>query len=543
MNNSHPVSETTKGVSPQDLLNYLAVCIMMVCFSVVLVNTINSGIPTWKGGYIVFLALLVSIESLTTSRLVKNSTILNSNPLVTRISEWVVILIVVKIVKYLVSNPAQFLADLPRWRENFGTFFLSDDYLLVCVFLFFIWLLSFGFANCFSDLEEDKELFDLERQGFAQTNRPGARKNIMALIFGMGLAMLFFTTISNVNLRIVTLHSDAVRTNIALILLFFLMGFIILSQGQLSILRARWFIEDVPVNPLIRSRWVSYSILVVFIISLIALLLSFLPGSYALGLFDVIRSALNILFGIFTFFILIFAAIFNAVLSFLMSLFGKTTVPSAPSPQIPTPMPSIPPPPVANASWVEILKSILFWAIFLIIIIFAFRHFFSQRQGMWKSVHNFPLWTWLKMTFHWIAATFRRANHAVLSILDAGVSRVQALMKTKPIHIDPLLTISTHLPPRQRILLLYFSMIRWNNQNGFPRKGNQTPLEYARSLDANIPESKGDLDSITHAFIEARYTRHQLSLGDANQVQNALEHLQAIFREHLQQEKQAQGDP
>ncbi len=85
-------------------------------------------------------------------------------------------------------------------------------------------------------------------------------------------------------------------------------------------------------------------------------------------------------------------------------------------------------------------------------------------------------------------------------------------------------------------------MIHWNNRNGFPRKGNQTPSEYARALNSSLPESQMDLDAITKAFIEARYTRHPLTHEQADQVQTTLEHLQSVFREYLEHQQQVQGE-
>jgi hypothetical protein len=538
MDNNRLIPEKKGGTSAQSSLIYLAVCIMMVCFSIIIVNTVNSAIPTWNGTYLVILAFLVAAESLTTNRLIKKSTILNANPVAARISEWIVILIVVKMVKYLISNPAKFLTDINLWRHDFMSFFMNDDYALICIFLFLIWLLSLAFGNCLDNLEGDKSLLDLERQGYARTNRLDARRGIMGIVFGMGLAMLFFTTISNITLPIIVLRSKSVSLDIALILLFFLMGFIVLAQSQFSILKSRWYIENIPINPLVSSRWISYSILVVVIVAFLALLLSFLPSNYTLGFFDLIRSGLNFLFAFFAILQLVCFAPILALLSLLVGLFGKTLPPSAPAIQIPTPIPPSPTPPAAPSSWLELVKSIIFWAIFLFVIFYAFRHYFSQRQDLLNGLRRFPLWPWLKKAVKWLTANFWQVNHQLSKILDAGVARFQTFIRPKPIHIDPLLTISSRLPPRQRILLIYLSMIHWNNRNGFPRKGNQTPFEYARSLDSSIPDSKNDLDTVTQAFIEARYTRHPLTHAQADLVQTALERLQSIFREYLEHQSQ-----
>ncbi len=400
----------------------------MVCFSLVIINAIHSAIPSWNGSYLVILALLVAAESLTSSRLIKNSSILNSNPLVVRITEWIVILIVVKLLKYLFTNPAQLLTDINLWRQNFGSFFIHDDFLLVCIFLFFIWLLSTAFANCLDNLVEDIALLELERQGFARTNRLEARRGLMGLVFGMGFAMLFFATVSNASLPFVILHSKSTLTgNIALILSFFLMGFILLAQSQYSILRARWHIENIPVNRMVAPRWISFSILFAV---LVAILVIPLPTSYSLGILDLARSILMGVIALSTFLQLVCLAPLAAFFALLVRLFGQGTTPAAPGIQIPTPIPPIPPPvPAASNSWVEVLKSILFWAIFLFIIFYAFRHYLTQRQGLIDGLRRFPLWAWLKKSFIWFSAQFHLVNHQIATILGASAARLRALIK------------------------------------------------------------------------------------------------------------------
>jgi hypothetical protein len=546
MDNQSPVPSRNEAFSTQQMLNYLAICLMMVCFSIVAVNATNAAFPTWNGTFLVILTGLIAAESLASNQVIKNSNLLKSNPLVSRISEWIVLLLVIKLSMYLASNPAQLLIDISLWAKDFGLFFLRDSYFAVCIFLFFLWLLTLTFANYLGKLEEDKGLLDLERQGDIRSTRPEARRGILTLVFGMGLAMVFLTLLSDLNLSIIPLKSGQVKEDVILILLFFFLGMVILAQTQNSILRAHWYIENIAVNPQITPRWILYSILTGVLIVLMTILLSLITNNYSQGIIDLVKSGVNLVVGIFSFFMVVILAPLLSLFWLLLRLLGFTgPTPSAPTTALATPnptaVPPIPPPP-ASSSLAEMIKTIIFWGIFLFVIFYAFRQYLSQRQELLIGLRRIPLWSWIRRVFKWLSASFLQVNRQFSAILDAGVARFQALIQPKPGRVDPLLTISSLLPPRQRILLIYLSMIRWNNQNGFPRKGNQTPFEYARALDTTIPESRNDLDFITHTFIEARYTRHTLTLDQADQVQTALGHVQFIFSAYLKQQLQNQAE-
>ena len=51
-----------------------------------------------------------------------------------------------------------------------------------------------------------------------------------------------------------------------------------------------------------------------------------------------------------------------------------------------------------------------------------------------------------------------------------------------------------------------------------PRKPSQTPSEYAVNLEKALPAVEADIDSITQAFIEARYSRREVDSKDAGLV-------------------------
>ena len=74
------------------------------------------------------------------------------------------------------------------------------------------------------------------------------------------------------------------------------------------------------------------------------------------------------------------------------------------------------------------------------------------------------------------------------------------------------------LDPRRQIYFFYLAMIRRGGEQGVPRQPSQTPAEYASTLEKALPSGEEDIDSITQAFVEARYSRRKVDAGDADLV-------------------------
>jgi hypothetical protein len=74
------------------------------------------------------------------------------------------------------------------------------------------------------------------------------------------------------------------------------------------------------------------------------------------------------------------------------------------------------------------------------------------------------------------------------------------------------------LDPRRQIYFYYLAMIRRGSEQGIPRQPSQTPAEYAARLEKELPDASQDIDSITDAFIEARYSRREMNTQRASFV-------------------------
>jgi hypothetical protein len=95
---------------------------------------------------------------------------------------------------------------------------------------------------------------------------------------------------------------------------------------------------------------------------------------------------------------------------------------------------------------------------------------------------------------------------------------------------------------RQKLFFYYLRMIQRGQEAGFPRKGHQSPTEYANLLverlkiaeqfdalpdDVTAEQMETEIDSLTQAFNEARYTQHSIS---SVQVENAGKNWRKIRR-------------
>jgi hypothetical protein len=76
----------------------------------------------------------------------------------------------------------------------------------------------------------------------------------------------------------------------------------------------------------------------------------------------------------------------------------------------------------------------------------------------------------------------------------------------------------------------YLAMLRRGGESGYARKPTQTPYEYARALESEIPEIDQDVDGLTAEFIEARYSRHDIPAEHIGLVRRYWERIKRALR-------------
>jgi hypothetical protein len=99
-----------------------------------------------------------------------------------------------------------------------------------------------------------------------------------------------------------------------------------------------------------------------------------------------------------------------------------------------------------------------------------------------------------------------------------GWQTIRTRLEGRRILSSPAWVSLRSLDPRRRIYFFYLALIRRGNEQGLTRKPSQTPSEYAVTLEQALPAAAEDIDSITEAFVQARYSRQEVDSSQAELV-------------------------
>ncbi len=501
----------------------LLISLMMVCLAVSVMQfgeRLAFG-QNWSGWYLPVFVWLVSIEAMATQSKVQE---LDTNArFIYHVCEWIIFAILLKIFHYIMVGPSQLWIDLPLWKQNLAYFFVGD-YLPVLVVMFISWLLS---GSLVDDLEELKiEITDLNWElGKLDNNRQAARQRMAEKIFIAGAVMVFISMLTRLDLKVFWGETPASQASIANILIYFLLTLIFLSVTQFSFLRGRWFWNKTPMAPEIGRNWLRYSILFFALLAAVAFIL---PTRYTFGLLEIIQFIMNALFQLA---ILLFTLI-ALPCTWILSLLGlRSSSQSSPNIQIQPPQiitPSSPP-----SAWWELVKSILFWAIFLGIIVFAFVNFLRQHPGMVRKLLRVPGFHWLFNAMHSFWAWFRGVNLQISATISSGWQRLfRSGSRTIRSNLERLINFK-QLSPRQQVIFYYLRLLDKSKKSGVDRKPYQTPGQFSVELEQFIPDVQQDIHNMTETFVEARYSNH--SIGD--QHTSAVQKLWRKIVRHLHPQK------
>ncbi len=509
----------------------LTVSLMMICLTYAFVQLGERIFTGWSGIYLLPFVFLVSLEAQISRRLIRSVPIFSKEWFVRRGSEWVVLLVALKVTLYLVHGPAQFLVDAVIWQKDFFGNFFDSQYLIGLGFTLVIWFFSGYFAELQFDLEENGERVDREIQGYVEQDRIRARKHLIGLIFSLGVVMLTAAALVRMDLEALNIVSPTRPIRIWNLMAYFLLGLFLLSQSQLSMLRAGWALAEIPVSDQIGSRWILIGL--GFLVGL-ALIVAFLPTHYSVGLLGILSIVVSLLFLAFNMIGLVILLPFFLIFSLLSMLFGFSnnlgTLPRMPfNPPAPTPA-------FSDPVW-ELIKSFIFWSLFFGIIFFSLRSYLRQRRELWESLRSAPLLRWLVLAWEWLIDRLRGARLRFGGAISSGWKNITSRTRSRLRAAIGGRKIPTSQNPRDQVIAVYLDLVRDNAENGCLRHPAQTPDEYAQTMLAAIPGEDQPITAITGAFDDARYSRHDVHASQAQRVRAWWRRIRRAF--HLLRERRS----
>ena len=522
--------------------SYSLVFLLMACMAMTMGSLIHNVLPEWHSGIIAGVLLFIVVDRLYTYRQLKPLTTLSSEWAIAIGAQWILILLVTRFLLSYANGIDAFRADLARFTRGYIADLFTAEFVVSLLLALLVWYLTGRFLDLLDEMGLDQKIALEEGPTPMETGAIPAHQRLIGLIFSIGFMIVILTALARINVQTIVENTEGLPAlefnNLsggeAGALLYFVFGLALLSLSRLMSLQTHWHRIRMPISSKNMTRqWGIYSLLFLLIV---AVIVSLLPAGDSLGLFSVIGT-------LFSFLISVLFFIGQLILSLILLLFSLPfmlmglTPPTIHQPP-PPPLPVLPPaepvgPPTTNEMWI-LVRSFLLWGSLLAIIVFALTHFVRQHGGIRAALRTSRVMNWLILAWQWLYRNAEKTRGTFSRALTEGWQGIIARLERNRNLPRPSLTGFRSLDPRRQIYFFYLAMIRRGSEQGVVRKPSQTPSEYAVELERALPSAEEDIDSITDAFMEARYSRRDVDSGKVNLVKVAWGRLRGALKHKSQ---------
>jgi len=506
------------------LFHPLAIGVMMGCIALSVVELVHLIAPTWSGTYLVVGCVLAALEANYSYRLLRARRLWSTDALKFRAAEIGLFFILLKAGSFIGDRWADVLADVKTW-PRYPLNVIDPETMMAFILAVLSWWAS------------TQTVRDLERIGEPpEHNRyyVPPRESLTNRFFAGGVALLLIAGLNRIGIaQLLNLRRPPVPGLLLNVLVYFLVGLVMLGQTQFTRLRNLWQAQRIKIADELAGRWVRYSLIFISLAALVAFLL---PTGYTVSLLDIAGGILLLIVGILTFIL----TLLLWPLGFLLSLlFGPSYRLRRPRFTVSSVSLRTFTGNVTTMGWFEILRSLLFWAIALGMIYYVIRSYLRDHPELAAQLATLkPIQVLLRL---W-AAIRRYLARLAESVSERFPRRLLPRRAGPQSPADPFRFFRLGaLSPRERILYYYLSILRRASQQGFPRRDAQTPYEYTATLDPHLPQAQEELDTLTHAFVEARYSPHTIRPEWAGQIRAHWEQVRAALQA-LKDRKEGKGE-
>lgn len=316
------------------------------------------------------------------------------------------------------------------------------------------------------------------------------------------------------------------------ILGYFLCGLLLLSHGQLALLRARWTLEKTPSSAEMGQRW---PFLVIGLLAGAALLALFMPLGGTFLLATIMTAIISALFGAM---MAAWRAAIYALLWLMSRIMGDAPPPPPEALPTPTPAPIANPPPPLQSPLPEWLGGAFFWIVVAALVAYAAYIYFRDKGFTFKWLEQ--LWAMLRL--RWSEAT-RALRRRVLRDETSAATRTG---RTSRGRLRP-----PHGSADDQVRYLYLSALDEAQEAGVARLPAETPLNYAPRLEGELAalgappalpaaeeadaraaraSAEEAVRALTEAFVHVRYAGRHADSTLAESLQRQWQRLQVALR-------------
>lgn len=503
--------------------------VMIGCIVLSLVTLAEIFVPDWDGTYLVLFCGLTAVEACLSYRLWRET---GAGLPLRGIELGVLFLILQLCVDIAGAQPPVQDTGVPRIDPRTFVLFLPA---LLC------WLAATDAARALSRLA-------VPSGESAPSASPG--QHLARRFFAGGVLLFVVAGLTQAKvLEALNLPAGASSGPVLNVAVYFLLGIVLLGQVRLDVLQRRWRERGGSIAPRLATRWMRQSLLFVGLVALLALLL---PMTNADGLLQVARAALgqakplaeSALSTVMT-----SVTVLREPLIRLLSLFGGVSRLVHPRHPVIVAHPPLDLPPInvpfhhhgpvrhvrhpTHASaharggmhWLAISEALLFWSVLVVGALHLARVYLRPRlRGRRMTGPLGKLCAALGRLFR----RLRRSAAAAGRRIPLPPLLRQAALRSAATHFRPALAVGPSA--RDQVVRYYLSLIHRADREGFPRRPSQTPREYHTALAARLPEVEGDVQLLTEAFVQARYSPHGVEADRLHGVRTSWQRVWTALR-------------
>jgi len=447
-------------------------------------------------------------------------------------------------------------ARWPDYLINPLPLFLDGFFIGAVIIAYTAWYRTIAITGVFSRLAPDTAELAyyaiprherIEANQPLPTNREALQRSFMQQFLGGAILLLVCTALISVDLNQIwtvenPLKSGIVRLGLpsgmlAALLIYFLTGFLLLSQGRLAMMEARWLADDVLRNPGIGRNWYQRTLLVLVVIGFIA---AFLPLGSTFAFGRILSYAIYGLMLAISSIIYFFSVILFGLLSFLFP-HQQTAEPEPFTPPRPFQLPPQQPEPVDPDMTLQMIVTSAFWAVAIVLTILALSFFLRERGIKFDTAVLRQLWdafvVWCRSLWYGVRSQVAEVRESIQARLQRPTTAKQPAPPWRYIRFNS-------LSPREKVRYFYLSVVKRAGSEGTPRRQSETPSEFAGDLKATWPDAAPEIEELTNAFLHARYSRQPVEEEDIPPLKAQWRKVRANIRRRRSRPKEdaAEGD-
>lgn len=512
---------------------------MVAIMGMAIVQLVQLFLPTWDGRYIAALLVFLVLETHFSHRFLQQQQLQPGERLRYRFAEAMLLFFVARFLPYLVPWGWERWGELQTWLTQPQLIFLDAETWIVYIILIIFWQnihsTLHDFAKIDGTVREDVPTYSLTSvyqdrvslQIDAVENMYAHQALFNRFLQG-GVVLLLVTGLRQVGLQALTDFSRPTITGVFWTVgFYFVCGLMMIGVLRYAAMRRKWQVEYVTVDAGVARGWVGYLALLVGI-GLIAALL--MPTGYSLPLLGVVADGIGFIFSILAFLGLVLFLIITFpivwVLWLISTLFGNEG--SAPRFTPPAPPPAMAP--ISEGTdWFALVQSAILWVILLALLWFTIRTY-SRDKSLPTRYPRLAAWLtkireWWATVLAWFASQPKRVVAFVTRQWDANRHPTRSRRGPHaPVAMNP-------------VVNLYLRFLRRTQAQGIRRQVADTPYEYDSKLSDHYPEVAEEIDHLTAAFVEARYSRHPLSPDALRESQAAWHRIKERLKQQEQNEE------